>query len=163
MVGLGGGYDLTKGQPPIHPRVLASVLLYGLLTRIRSSRGLEEALSVQLNFRWLVEGRTIDHTTLSTFRKQHPEALKDLFIQIGLVARELKHVTLEQLAFEGTRMRANSRRSGTRKVADLAESRAALAAKFAELQAKAEAQDTAVCASALTVVVYFCPLSPRAT
>ena len=69
-------------------------------------------------------------------------------------------MTLTQLAFDGTRMRVNSRRSGTRKVADLAESLAALAAKFAELQAKAEAQDAAVCASALTVVVYFCSLSP---
>ena len=137
------GYDLTRGQPPIHPRVLAGVILYGLLTRIRSSRVLEEALSVRLDFRWLAEGRTIDHTTLSTFRKKHPEALKNLFVQIGLVARELGHVTLSQLAFDGTRMRANSRRSGTRKVADLVEARAALAAKFAEMQAKAEAQDAA--------------------
>ena len=79
----------ARGQPPIHPRVLASVLLYGLLTRIRSSRALEEALCVRLDFRWLAEGRTIDHTTLSTFRKAHPEALKNLFVQIGLVAREL--------------------------------------------------------------------------
>ena len=61
------GYDLTRGQPPIHPRVLASVILYGLLTRIRSSRVLEEALGVRLDFRWLAEGRTIDHTTLSEF------------------------------------------------------------------------------------------------
>jgi transposase len=137
------GYDLTRGQPPIHPRVLASVILYGLLTRIRSSRALEEALCVRLDFRWLAEGRSIDHTTLSTFRKKHPEALKNLFVQIGLVARELGHVTLTQLAFDGTRMRANSRRSGTRKVDDLVEARAELAAKFVELQAKAEAQDAA--------------------
>ncbi len=64
------GYDLSKGQPPIHPRVLASVIMYGLLTRIRSSRAFEEALSVRLDFRWLAEGRTIDHTTLSTFRNK---------------------------------------------------------------------------------------------
>ncbi len=50
---------------------------------------------MRLDFRWLVEGRSIDHTTLSDFRKKHPEALKKLFIQIGLLARELKHVTLE--------------------------------------------------------------------
>ena len=56
------GHDLTRGQPPIHPRVLAGVLLYGLMTRVRSSRALEEALQVRLDFRWLAEGRTIDHT-----------------------------------------------------------------------------------------------------
>ena len=59
-------YDLRRGQPPIPPRVIASIILYGNLTRIRSSRRLEEALQVRLDFRWLVEGRSIDHTTSAT-------------------------------------------------------------------------------------------------
>lgn len=107
-------YDLTRGQPPLHPRVLAGVWLYGLLTRIRSSRALEDALRVRLDFRWLAEGRVIDHTTLSEFRRKHPELLRNLFIQIGLLARELGFIGLQQLSFDGTRVRANSRRSGTR-------------------------------------------------
>ena len=44
-------YDLRRGQPPIPPRVIASVILYGNLTRIRSSRKLEEALQVRLALR----------------------------------------------------------------------------------------------------------------
>jgi len=36
-------YDQFTGQPPIHPRVLAGVLLYGLSLGIRSSRKLENA------------------------------------------------------------------------------------------------------------------------
>src|SRR5688572_18496279 len=62
-------YHGRLGQPPIHPRIVAGVLLYGLLTRIRSSRALEEALTVRVDFRWLVAGRSIDHTTLSEFRR----------------------------------------------------------------------------------------------
>jgi hypothetical protein len=54
-------YDGRIGQPPIHPRVIASVILYGILCRIRTSRSLEEALTMRNDFRWLVEGRTIDH------------------------------------------------------------------------------------------------------
>ena len=61
-------YDLTKGQPPIHPRIMAGVILYGLLCRISSSRALEEALQVRLDFRWLAEGRRIDHSTICKFR-----------------------------------------------------------------------------------------------
>lgn len=61
-------YDLTKGKPPIHPRVIAGVILYGLLCRISSSRALEEALRVRLDFRWLAEGRRIDHSTICKFR-----------------------------------------------------------------------------------------------
>ena len=82
-------YDLRRGQPPIHPRILASVILYGLLVRIRASRALEEALQVRLDFRWLVEGRSIDHTTISEFRRKNAEALKDTFVQIAMIAREM--------------------------------------------------------------------------
>lgn len=134
-------YCVDVGQPAIHPRVLASVLLYGLLTRIRSSRSLEEALIVRIDFRWLAEGRTIDHSTLSEFRRKHPERLKDLFVQIGLVAREMGCLSLELLAFDGTRIRANNRKRGTRTPERLREMREELAAKYAELEAALEAAD----------------------
>lgn len=137
------GYDLHRGQPPIHPRVLAGVILYGLLTRLRSSRLLEEALLVRLDFRWLAEGRSIDHTTLSEFRRKHPEALKDLFVQIGTLAREMGWLTLAALAFDGTRMRANNRRRGTRTLDELHDMKQELAKKFAELEAQAAAADAA--------------------
>lgn len=135
------GYDLRRGQPPIHPRVLAGVTLYGLLNRIRSSRALEEALQVRLDFRWLAEGRSIDHTTLSEFRRKNAVALKDTFVQIGMVARSIGCLPLETLAFDGTRMRANNRKTGTRTPARLREMKQELAEKFAELEAKTAAAD----------------------
>ena len=134
-------YDLRRGQPPIHPRVLASVILYGLLTKIRSSRALEEALLVRIDFRWLVSGRTIDHTTISEFRRKNPKALQATFVQIGLVARELGCLPLATLAFDGTRMRANNRRSGSRTPDDLRKMKKELAEKFQELEAKSSATD----------------------
>ena len=45
-------YHGTLGARPIHPRVLASVILYGHLTRVRSSRQLEAALWCRVDFRW---------------------------------------------------------------------------------------------------------------
>ena len=134
-------YHDRLGQPAIHPRVLASVLLYGLLTRIRSSRGLEEALLVRLDFRWLVEGRSIDHTTLSEFRRKHPRELKQLFVQVVQVARDMGVASLTRLGFDGTRIRANNRRSGTRTPAELRAERDELAAKFDEHTRQADAED----------------------
>jgi transposase len=134
-------YDLTRGQPPIHPKILASVILYGLLTRIRSSRALEEALQIRLDFRWLVEGRSIDHTTLSEFRRKNSAALKNTFVQIGMVARELGCLPLQTLAFDGTRIRSNNRKTGTRTPARLRELKQELAEKFAQLEAKTDAAD----------------------
>lgn len=129
-------YDRTRGQPPIHPRVIASVILYGLLTRIRSTRALEEALAVRLDFLWLAEGRSIDHATIAKFRVGHADRLKDLFVQVGMLARELGWLTLQTLAFDGTRIRANNRRSGSRTPEELRSMRAELAAKYAELEQK---------------------------
>lgn len=134
-------YHGLLGQPAIHPRVLASVLLYGLLTRIRSSRGLEEALLVRLDFRWLASGRTIDHTTLSEFRRRHAAELKDLFVQVVQLALQLGVASLARLGFDGTRVRANNRRRGTRTPVELREERDQLAAKFAEFTRQAEADD----------------------
>lgn len=134
-------YHQTLGQPAIHPRVLASVLLYGLLTRIRASRSLEEALQVRLDFRWLVEGRTIDHTTLSNFRREHDRELKELFVQVVQLARQLEFLSLVRLGFDATRVRANNRRTGTRTPAELRQEREELAAKFDEFARQATTED----------------------
>lgn len=134
-------YNLQVGQPPIHPAVLAKVVLYGLLTRTRSSRALEEALGVRNDFRWLAEGRCIDHSTLSEFRRTRRDELKDLFVQIGLLARKMGWLPLEKLAFDGTRIRANNRRSGTRTPGELQKMEQELAEKYVQLQAQLDATD----------------------
>jgi transposase len=134
-------YNGRIGQPPIHPRVLSGVLLYGMWARLRSSRSLEEALRVRLDFRWLAEGRTIDHTTLSEFRRSHSAQLKSLFVQICQLARELGLLKLEELGYDGTRVRANNRRSGTRTPEELRRERAGLQRLFDESQKQADAED----------------------
>ena len=50
----------------------------------RALRAVEEALGLRLDFRWLVEGQTIDHSTISEFRRHHSGELKELFVE-GLV------------------------------------------------------------------------------
>lgn len=129
------------GRPPIHPKVMCGVILFGLMRRIRSSRQLEEALQMRLDFRWLAEGRSIDHTTICRFRRDHGDRLKELFVQIILIARQAGIVSLTELAFDGTRIRANNRRSGKLKVADLQRIEQELQAKFDEHNRLAEAAD----------------------
>lgn len=125
-------YDLTKGQPPIHPRVIAGVILYGLLKRVRTSRALEESLEVRLDFRWLAEGRSMDHSTIAGFRTANLAAIGDLFVQIGLIAQQMGHLTLATLGYDGTRLRASNRRSGTRTPKELREAKEQLTAEFDE-------------------------------
>ena len=129
------------GRSPIHPRVQSGIILYGLLRGIRSSRLLEEALEMRLDFRWLAEGRSIDHSTLCRFRRSHAERLKALFVQVTLVARQAGLVSLEELAVDGTKIRSNNRRSAKYKTAELQQLKKQLEVRFEELVEEAEVQD----------------------
>jgi len=135
--------DVDRGRPPFAPRLLASIILYGLLVQIRASRKLEEALFVRLDFRWLAQGRTVDHTTLCTFRRDHADALKDLFVKVGVVAAQTMMTPLGRLAFDGTRIKASNHRSRRLSPEKLKKLEQELAGKFTDLQKKADAEDAA--------------------
>jgi transposase len=119
-------YVLMVGQPPIHPRVLAGGILYGLSLGIRSSRRLEDAAANRFDFKWLLEGRVPDHSTWCTFRTQFGEALKQLFKQVGRVGIEMGLVSFNQITLDGTSIRANNSRFRTGRRASLEQKVAAL-------------------------------------
>ena len=107
-------YDRTAGQPPIHPRIIVSVILYGLLCRITSSRMLEEALQMRIDFRWLAEGRSIDHSTICKFRMAHPDELRKLYVTFAMTGLQLGWVRLDNLGFDATRIRSRNARRASR-------------------------------------------------
>ena len=134
-------YVLVAGQPPIHPKVMAAAILYGLTQGIRSSRRLEWACTHALDFLWLVEGRTIDHSTFCAFRTRFKRELKDLFAQIGRLAMRLGLVRLNQVALDGTRARANSSPHATASAKTLEQRLAVLDEQIDKLLAEAERTD----------------------
>ena len=107
-------YNGHRGQPPIHPRLMAGCILYGLLRSIRSSRGLEDATRERKDFMWFLEGRVIDHSTFASFRTAFSKELKDLHRQIARKICELTQAAFDELVLDGTRERANSDRHGAR-------------------------------------------------
>ena len=104
----------TCGRPAYQPKLVASVLLYGLLCRMRSSRQLENALKDRIDFRWLAQGMSIDHSTLCEFRRRHQGPLKSLFVQLNLLAAQMGVSHFREMAFDGTCVRSNNRWSGSR-------------------------------------------------
>lgn len=134
-------YDGRRGQPPIHPRFVAAAYLYGLCRGIKSTRKLEEACCYRFDFMWLVEGRRIDHTSFSKFRTRFKEPLRGLFQQLCRIAMDLGLVRLGEVAFDGTRTKANNSRYQTRTAKTLAEKLAALDQLFEEKMAEFETND----------------------
>jgi transposase len=107
-------YKRDVGQPPIHPRVIVGVIIYGTLVRIHSSRALEDALRFRSDFVWLAEGHEIDHSTICSFRNRHHEQIRELFTNLVLIAQNMGLAKLTTLAFDGTRIRANNNRNRSR-------------------------------------------------
>ena len=107
------------GQPPIHPRYMAGAILFGLLKRFRSSRQLEEAARKHLDFIWLLEGFTPDHSTFAVFRVRHKKAIRALHRELAgkLVMRRGEE--LLRMLVDGTRLRADSDRHGMRRASTM--------------------------------------------
>lgn len=131
----------NRGRPPIHPRIIASVILYGFLRRIFSSRDLEEAIHVRLDFRWLAHGTNLDHSTICNFRVDNDAPLKDLFIQVVQIAAQMGHLPLASLGYDATRIKANNRRSGTRTPEQLRQLQAELGKQYDQATRLAEQAD----------------------
>ena len=136
-------YVLVAGRPPIPPRVLASVLLYGLSRGMRSSRKLEYGCGNSLDFIWLAEGRQPDHSTLCGFRKAFAAELKGLFGDVCRVALHLGLAALNAVALDGTRVRANSSRHATATAGSLEEQLSVLGEQIERMFAEADAADAA--------------------
>jgi transposase len=134
-------YHGARGQPPIHPRHLAACWLYGLCRGIRSSRKLEEACTYRFDFIWLLSGRRIDHTTLAKFRTEFAKPLKKLFRQVCRIAMSIGLIRLGEVAFDGTRVKANNGRYKTRTARTLEEKLQALEALYEEMSRDVEAAE----------------------
>jgi transposase len=134
-------YNGSIGQPPIPPWVMAGVILYGLMRRIRSSRQLEYACTNHIDFLWLAEGRTIDHDTICDFRTKFKKPLKELFKQVGRVAMTMGLIKLVAVAFDGTRVKANASRLHTWTAAKVEEALKELEGQIERLLDEADATD----------------------
>lgn len=72
---------------------------------------------MRLDFRWLLNGLSVDHSTFSAFRIRFREEIEDLFRQLNRHAAEMRKATLEEILIDGTRIRADSDRHGARTAA----------------------------------------------
>ncbi len=107
-------YDTKRGQPAVHPRLVAGLILWGVLKGIRSSRQLEEATLERLDILWFLERRGLDHSTIAKFRVRFDKELKALTRQLSKKVVERCCESLVELILDGTRIRANSERAGAR-------------------------------------------------
>lgn len=106
------GKQELGGRPAYHPGVLLKLYLYGYLNRIRSSRALERECQRNIELMWLLQGLVPDHNTISNFRRDHAEGVREVFRATVKTARSFKLIGGRVLAGDSTKFRAqNSRKN----------------------------------------------------
>jgi transposase len=98
------------GHPAYHPRILLKILIMGVLDRVRSSRRLAKNARENVVYIYLSEKLTPDFRTISDFRKDNSDIVKEAFRHTVTLAREEGLLDVTHLSTDGTKIRANASR-----------------------------------------------------
>ncbi|MEO7144520.1 MAG: IS1182 family transposase [Bryobacteraceae bacterium] len=94
------------GRAAWNPRLLLSVWLYGYSEQVTSAREIERLMEYEPGLMWLSGLGEVNHHTLSDFRADNQEELKKLLGELlGLLSAE-GFLTLELVAHDGVKIRA---------------------------------------------------------
>src|SRR5712691_11215334 len=128
----------SRGGEPYAPEVLLGLLFYGYATGVFSSRKIERATYEAVPFRFIAGNLHPDHDTLATFRHSCLPELKDLFVQVLLLAQEAGVLTLGTISLDGTKIHADASRHKAVSYKRLLELETQLRAEVEELFALSE-------------------------
>jgi transposase len=84
------------------------LLLYGYATGVFSSRKIERATAEAVPFRFSAGHLPLDHDTLATFGRSCLPELKDLVVQVLLLAQEAGVLQLGTIRLDGTQIHAHA-------------------------------------------------------
>ena len=96
------------GHPAYHPRILIKILVMGVLDRVRSSRELAKNARENIVYMFLAEKATPDFRTISDFRKNNPDLVKEVFKHTVTLAKQNGMIDFSHLATDGSKQKANA-------------------------------------------------------
>jgi transposase len=114
----------TPGRDATDPRLLLALWVYATVDGVGSARRLAKLCDPKfgpLAYRWLCGGVTLNYHTLSSFRSQNADAWDELITQVVAVLMHAELVSLNRVAQDGMRVRANAGKSSFRRRATLEE------------------------------------------
>jgi transposase len=122
------------GRPAADPAVMLSLWLYATIEGVGSARELERLAESDAAYRWLAGGVPLNHHGLADFRVESVEVLDRLLTQsvTALIGEGL--VSLDEIAVDGTKVRASASRKSFRTGEKLIKIEAAVVERLAALK-----------------------------
>src|SRR5512138_1456170 len=132
-----------RGSQPYNPEMLVALLFYGYATGVFSSRKLERNTYDSVAFRFIAANSHPDHDTIANFRRRFLPQLNSLFVQILMIAHQMKVLKLGSVSLDGSKVKANASKHKALSYGHASQLEAQIKAEVAELLKKAEATDRA--------------------
>lgn len=123
----------ARGGEPYDPPILLGLLFYGYATGVFSSRQIEKKSYSSIPYIYIAGGLHPDHDTINSFRKDFLDEIKQLFVQILLIAQAIKVLELSHVSLDGTKIHADASKSKAVSYKRLLELEAQLQAEVEEL------------------------------
>jgi len=101
------------GHPAYHPRIPLKLLLMASIDAQRSSRKIAKLSSENVIYIYLSEKTHPDFRTISNFRKDNKELLKQVALQLNKFALERGLIDLSHIITDGTTIKANANNKRT--------------------------------------------------
>lgn len=121
------------GAPAVHPKMMLKILFYSYAKGIYSSREIEERLKWEQNYIFLSGNQKVDHSTICNFILQYEEEIKDIFSKLLYVMANLGYVSMNFVAVDGTKIRANAGKKFTGDVEEFKNKRKRIKNKIDEI------------------------------
>lgn len=97
-----------RGRPSYDPVMLLSIVLYGYMSGLHSSREIARACIERIDFRFLTSGQTPSFSTITKFRAENTDTLAALFKQSVSMTINEGLIEMKDVAFDGTKVLANA-------------------------------------------------------
>ena len=103
-----GRVKASQGRAGYDPDMLVTLLLYAYAHKVHSSRQIERSCVENVAFRVICAQDVPDHTTISTFRRDHEAAFVVLFEQVLILCSKAGLGRVGSIAVDGTKIAANA-------------------------------------------------------
>ena len=96
------------GHPAYHPQVIIKLFIMAMLDGVRSSRKIDRLAKENVVYMYLAEKLKPDFRTISDFRKNNQEIIKEVFKHTVILAKKLGCVGLQHLCLDGSTIKASA-------------------------------------------------------
>jgi transposase len=124
------------GRPSADPAVLLALWLYATIEGVGSARELARLVKRDIAYRWIAGGVPVNYHNLADFRVDHVAVLDRLLTESVTAMIDQGLVSLDEIAVDGTKVRANASRESFKTGTKLMQIEAEVTERIAQLKSE---------------------------